>query len=99
MIRHIVSWKLSAVDDAGKAAAFSEISGALNVLPASIPQIQALQVARNIAFPETNWDVVLVADYNSVEDLQAYQVHPDHVAASAIVRSHVAERASVDFEV
>jgi hypothetical protein len=98
MIRHVVSWKLNAVDDAGRAAAFEEISAVLNPLPASIPQIQSLRVARNIAFPESNWDVVLIADYDTVEDLQAYQVHPDHVAASAVVRSHVAQRASVDFE-
>jgi hypothetical protein len=98
MIRHIVSWKLGAVDDAGKAAAFDEIATALNALPAVIPEIQAFQVARNVAFPETNWDVVLVADYNSLDDLAAYQVHPDHVKAAAVVRSHVAERAAVDFE-
>jgi hypothetical protein len=98
MIRHVVSWKLNAVDDAGKAAAFDAISGALNPLAARIPQIQTLRVARNMAFAESNWDVVLIADYNSVEDLEAYQVHPDHVAAGVIVRSHVAQRASVDFE-
>lgn len=98
MIRHVVSWKLSAVDDAGKAHAFQEIADALTPLAGSIPQVQSLRVARNSAFPDTNWDVILIADYNSVDDLHAYQVHPDHVAAAAIVRSHVAERASVDFE-
>ncbi|MET0990418.1 MAG: Dabb family protein [Glaciihabitans sp.] len=98
MIRHVVSWKLNAVDDAGKSVAFQEIADALNPLADSIAEVQTLRVARNSAFPETNWDVILIADYNSVEDLEAYQVHPDHVAAAAIVRSHVAERASIDFE-
>ena len=98
MIRHVGTWKLSAVDDAAKSSAYREIADALNPLADSIAEVQSLRVARNSVFPETNWDVILIADYNSVEDLQAYQVHPEHVAAAAIVRSHVAERSSVDFE-
>ena len=98
MIRHIVTWKLSATDDAGKAAAFTEIAEALGALPALIPEIQTLRVNHNQAFFDSNWDVVLVADYNTFDDLAAYQVHPEHVKAAAVVRSHVAERSSIDFE-
>jgi hypothetical protein len=98
MIRHVVSWKLSARDDAGKSAAFAEIAEALGALPALIPEIQALRVAQNQAYFDTNWDVVLVADYNTLDDLAAYQVHPEHVRAAAVVRSHTSDRAAVDFE-
>jgi hypothetical protein len=98
MIRHVVSWKLSARDDAGKSAAFVEIAEALGALPALIPEIQTLRVAHNQAYLDTNWDVVLIADYNTFDDLEAYQVHPEHVKAAAVVRSHVTDRAAVDFE-
>jgi heme-degrading monooxygenase HmoA len=98
MIRHIVTWKLSATDEVGKAAAFDQISGALNPLLGSIAGIRSLTVSRNAAFPDTNWDVVLLADYDSLDDLRAYQVHPEHVKAAAIVRANVSERASIDFE-
>jgi len=98
MIRHIVSWKLHSTDAEGKAAGFDSIRTALEALPELIPEIRALQVGRNIAYPESNWDVVLVADYDSLEALEAYQVHPDHQAAAAIIRPLVAERANVDFE-
>jgi len=98
MIRHIVSWKLSAPDDAGKSAAFAEIAEALGALPALIPEIQTLRVAHNQAYFDTNWDVVLIADYNTFDDLQAYQVHPEHVKAAGIVRSHTSAKAAVDFE-
>jgi hypothetical protein len=99
MIRHIVTWKLKATDEAGKADAFAAISAALAPLPAIIPEVQNLLVARNSAYADVNWDVVLTAEYDSVEALGAYQVHPDHQAAASIVREHVAERASIDFEV
>jgi len=98
MIRHIVSWKLISEDAEGKAAGFDTIRTALEALPELIPEIRALQVGRNIAYPDSNWDVVLVADYDSLDALEAYQVHPDHQAAVAIIRPLVAQRSNVDFE-
>jgi hypothetical protein len=98
MIRHIVTWKLSAEEDSAKDLAFAAISAALTPLAQTIPEIVSLRVARNMAYPDANWDVVLMGDFASVEDLTAYQRHPDHVRAGAVVRQHVAQRASVDFE-
>jgi len=42
---------------------------------------------------------VLIADYDSLAALEAYQVHPDHVAATQIIRPLVASRSNVDFAV
>jgi heme-degrading monooxygenase HmoA len=98
MIKHIVTWKLKAADDAGKAASYSAIAAALMPLASTVPSVVSLTVARNGAYPDTNWDVVLVGEYASFDDLEAYIVHPEHKAAAAIVREHVAERASVDYE-
>jgi hypothetical protein len=99
MIRHIVQWKLRAEDAEDKAAAVAEIATALEGLVPVIDELISLEVHPNVAYEDVNWDVVLVADYASVDDLTAYQVHPAHVAAAAIVRSHVTERASIDFEI
>ena len=99
MIRHIVQWKLQAEDAEAKAAAVAEIAAALEGLVPVIDELISLEVHPNVAYEDVNWDVVLVADYASVDDLAAYQVHPAHVAAAAIVRSHVTERASIDFEI
>ena len=98
MITHIVSWKLKAVDDAGRAESVAAIAAALEPLAQSIPGIRSLVVRPNVVRNEVNWDVVLVGDYDSVAALDAYQVHPEHVAAAAIVRQHTTERATVDFE-
>jgi len=99
MIRHIVQWKLRAEDAEARAAAVAEIAAALEGLVPVIDKLISLEVHPNVAYEDVNWDVVLVADYASVDDLAAYQVHPAHVAAAAIVRSHVTERASIDFEI
>jgi hypothetical protein len=97
MIRHIVSWRLKAEDAAGKAEAAAEITRELLALPALIPEIVSLTVGTNIN-EHANYDVVLVADYASLDDLGVYVEHPDHKLAAGVIRELVSERAAVDFE-
>ena len=99
MIRHVVSWKLNGADAAARAEQAATITATLSALPAVIPEIVALQVGTNVAYPESNWDVVLIADYESLAGLEAYQVHPDHVAATHVIKPLVSSRSNVDFEV
>ena len=99
MIRHVVSWKLNGADAAARAEQAATITATLSALPALIPEILALQVGTNSAYPEDNWDVVLIADYESLAGLEAYQVHPDHVAATHVIKPLVAARSNVDFVV
>ncbi len=98
MIRHIVTWKLAAEDAVGKAESAAVIKAELEALVPIIDEVVSLEVHANEAYFDVNWDVVLVAEYASLAGLDAYQVHPAHQKAAAIVRQHVAARASVDFE-
>jgi hypothetical protein len=98
MIRHVVSWKLVAEDAAAQELAATEIVNALEALPAVIPEIVSLQVGRNIAHPDSNWDLVLIADFASLDDIETYHVHPDHQKVIALVRARVSARSAVDFE-
>jgi len=98
MIRHIVSWKLTAEDAEGKAAAFDELAEAFGPLPAKIPQIKTLHLGRDIGETPTNWDVVLIMDFESTGALEEYQAHPDHQPVKAIVRRLTGDRMAVDFE-
>lgn len=98
MIRHVISWKLAAEDATARDLAANEIVAALKALPAVIPEIVSFQIGRNIAFPEANWDLVLIADFASLEDLDAYQVHPEHQKVVTIVRARVSARSAVDFD-
>ena len=99
MIRHVVSWKLIEEDPAAREVAALEIKRRLGELQRDIPQILALEVGINVAYPESNWDVVLIADYASLETLEEYQVHPAHKVFVDFVVPQVAKRANVDFEV
>jgi hypothetical protein len=98
MIRHIVLWKLVAETAEGKAASAAELARILEPLAGVIPGIASLTVRPNAAFAEVNWDVALVGDFESLAALEAYQVHPEHVAVTEVVREHVTARAAVDFD-
>jgi Stress responsive A/B Barrel Domain len=99
MIRHIVSWKLTAENPAEKKVTAARIRAELEALRPHIAEIKQLSVNENVVITELNWDLVLVADYDSPEALRAYQVHPEHQKVSAMITSLVSARASVDFEI
>ena len=97
MIRHIVMWKLGAEDAAGKAASVEAIAGVLEPL-VHLEGISSLTVRANGADIEGNWDAVLVGDYDSLDALDNYLVHPEHVAAVSVVKQHTVARSAVDYE-
>ena len=97
-IRHVVSWKLAATEEAEREEHASRIKRGLESLPPVIPQLRFLQVGVNVV-PANDFDLVLISDFDSVEDIAIYQEHPAHLEVAAFIRSVVASRASVDFEV
>lgn len=99
MIRHVVSWKLAAEDTAVRAEQAAEVARRLNALSGVVPELRMVSAGANIAHPDVNWDVTLVADVDSLEALAAYQVHPAHEEVGVYIRSVVASRVAVDFEI
>lgn len=98
-IRHVVSWKLAATGPAERAANAAEVARRLNALDGVVPQLLSISAGANMAYLDANWDVTLVADFASIADLEAYQVHPAHEEAASYIRTVVASRVAVDFEV
>lgn len=98
-IRHVVSWKLAAENTEERAAQAAEVARRLNELDGVVPQVRSISAGANCAYEGTNWDVTLVADFDSIAALEEYQVHPAHEEVVAYVRSVVASRVAVDFEV
>jgi len=98
-IRHIVSWKLASTDADTRAEQAKEISRQLHTLPAVIPDILAFEVGINAINADSNFDVVLTADYADEAGLQRYVEHPDHQKVAAYIHSIVSGRAGVDYRV
>lgn len=97
MIKHVVTFKFKGSPDKRKevAAKFME---ALVQLPDDIPQLKSIEVGINVN-PAEEWDLVLTATADSLEDVAIYSAHPAHQAAVAIIAPYKEARACVDYEV
>jgi hypothetical protein len=98
MIRHIVEFRLSADDQEQRAVDARGIHDRLTALVEIVPTVRTVTVAADLGLIEGHWDVVLVSEHDSTDDLEAYQAHPAHRDAVAWVSTVVSDRATVDYE-
>ncbi|GAA3330104.1 MULTISPECIES: Dabb family protein [Curtobacterium] len=96
MIHHVVSWTLR--EDLDRSASIDRIRELLTGLVGTVDTIRSLEVVENVAYPGKNQDVAVVATFDDLVGLDAYQVHPDHQAAAAEIRGLVTSRAAIDWE-
>jgi len=95
MLKHVVFIKFK------EGITEAEISGlekGLRALPAKIPEIKGFQFGRDVIRSERSYDFALVSDFDNLEGMKRYQVHPDHVPVIGMVRSISASILAVDFE-
>lgn len=94
MIRHIVIWKLK---DENKKENALEIKKRLEKLKGIIKEIKNIEVGINFNNSEMAYDVCLVSEFENQEDLDLYQVNPNHVEVSKFVRNVITDRKVVDY--
>ena len=95
MIRHICMFTLKEENKEQKIADFLARAEDLK----SIDGLRRFEAVHNVAgTPATNYDVALIFDFDTVEDLDAYQKSPVHLEFGEFVYSIRKERACIDFE-
>ncbi|WP_307758096.1 Dabb family protein [uncultured Mediterranea sp.] len=98
MVKHIVLFKLKdEVPAETKLAAMNAFKAAIEALPARIPFIRKIEVGLNIN-PSETWSIALYSEFDSLDDVKRYAVHPDHVAAGKLLADVKESRACVDYE-
>jgi heme-degrading monooxygenase HmoA len=98
MVGHIVMWKLKETAEGRSAAENAKImKDMLERLPGLIPELRTLVVSTEVFASAPETEVVLYTVFDSPEDLQTYQVHPEHKKCVAFVSAVVADRRMVDY--
>lgn len=98
MVKHIVLFKLKEeLPATEKQAVMNQFKEAIEALPAKISVIRKIEVGLNVN-PAEAWDIVLYSEFDSLEDVKTYAVHPDHVAAGKLLADVKLNRACVDYE-
>ena len=94
MVKHIVMWRMAESEDKEQRA--NDIKENLEALKGKIDVLVKIEVGLNFNAAS---DVVLVSEFETKEDLNTYQNHPEHKAVGATyVRPYVAERRVCDYE-
>ena len=95
MIRHICMFTLKEENKDATIIEFLERAESLK----AIDTIKGFEIVRNAdKTPETNYDVALIFDFDTVEALDEYQTSPIHIEFGKFVQSVRVSRACIDYE-
>lgn len=99
MVNHYVFWNLNdSLTKEERAQAGLTIKEKLEAVGKLVPGVKSLEVRIN-ELESSNRDVALLSVFESVEALNAYQVHPEHVSAGSYIKTVTCNRTCFDFEV
>ncbi len=93
MVRHIVFFRFE-----DPAVNIPIVRDSLYALVDKIPEIVSMQIGADFMHSQRSSDMVLIVDFNSREDLEIYDKHPDHQQARVYIHAHRTESRTVDFE-
>ncbi len=96
MIRHIVLFKFR---DGVEKPQKDSLAQALKALTEKIDYIREMEVGFDVAGKHNSYDLGLNSTFDSLEDVERYAVHPDHIKVVDMVRELCASSVKVDFEV
>ena len=95
MITHIVLFKLKESTPEG----IEQAKGVLLSMQGKIEQLRHLEVGLDLIHSERSADIALVTKFDSLEDLQAYQVHPYHAnEVAAYMRGVCSSVVAADYQ-
>lgn len=98
MIKHIVLFKMrDDIDAQQKETELEVIKAGLEALLGVVPSLRSMEVGINCN-PAEKFDLALISTFDDLEGLNAYAVHPDHVAVGKRIRAMLDVRACNDFE-
>lgn len=99
MIKHIVMFKLK--DTEGKTAYENalEAKERFNDVIANVKELKKGEIVINSKdADQSNYTISLLCDFETIDDLNAYQVHPAHVAFGKFIGTVKTDRACIDYE-
>ncbi len=94
MITHIVLFKLK---DSSQES-IRKAKDVLSSLAGKIPALRSLEVGADIIRSERSFHLALVARFDTLVDLDAYQNHPEHVKVANYMRGARESAVAVDYE-
>ncbi|MEA2027616.1 MAG: Dabb family protein, partial [Campylobacterota bacterium] len=70
----------------------------LNGLMGKVPSLKSMEVGSNFADEARAMDLVITTTFDSIEDLQAYAIHPKHLNVVEFIKATTEYSKVVDYE-
>ena len=100
MIRHVVMWKFKdGAEGKTKLENMEWVREHLYALLPIIPEIKRMEIGFDIMGTDMSMDLMLLTEFNSVEEMKIYANHPEHLNVSKYVRKVIETRVVLDCEI
>lgn len=94
MLTHIVLFKLK--EDSKDQ--IEELKNRLMAMEGQIAELLSIEVGIDVVRSERSYDLALITKFESLDAMQAYQVHPEHQKVIAFVNTVKESTIAVDYE-
>ena len=98
MINHVVLFKLKDYPTEEKKEVLAELKSLLEGLKDKIEEVKFIEVGLNYEVDAKSHDICLLSHFESVEDLDKYRIHPEHLKVVNRIGETKVSRAAVDYE-
>lgn len=99
MINHVVLFKLKKYEsESEKQTIIGKIEDALLSLSGKIDELKYIEVGVNYDLSAKSYDICLITHFESIDQLDVYRIHPEHVKVAEFIGQHAVDRAAVDYE-
>jgi len=95
VLKHVVFMKFKTDTSAEQ---IGEVEERLGALPDVIDEIRGFVFGQDVVKSERSCDFALVSDFDDLDAMKRYQVHPRHQEVVALLRNICQDIKAVDFE-
>ena len=100
MIRHVVMWKFKeSAEGKTKEQNMEWVKESLYALLPIIPEIKRMEIGFDVNHTDASMDLMLLTEFESLDTLRTYAVHPEHLKVSTYVSRVVESRVVLDCEI
>jgi hypothetical protein len=86
MIRHTIMWRFTDnFDGMNKDDIMDKITELFVFLKNTIPEIKFMSVERDVIKSERSYDMIYITEFESLESLEVYRVHPEHLKVAEFI--------------
>jgi len=100
MIRHVIMWKFTdKFDGMSKEQIMDKAETLFAHLKNVIPEIKYMSVERDILRSDRSFDMIYITEFDSLDTLEAYRVHPEHVKVAEFIKAVRIAQAVTDTQI